>query len=116
MRSTPRNPATELLRPRSLMCRAQAGATLLAALLLASCVVVPRTTVGYDPQCQVATRHMELDTMQLASIDHCGQDCAALLVGLGAVAAASAVVSGSIVVVGNAVYWLEHLEQCRRRR
>jgi hypothetical protein len=33
-------------------------------------------------------------------------------VGLGVVAVASAVVSGSIAVVGNVVYWLERQGQC----
>jgi hypothetical protein len=31
---------------------------------------------------------------------------------MGAVAAASAVVSGSVVVVGNSVYWLESQGSC----
>jgi hypothetical protein len=37
----------------------------------------------------------------------------ALLVAAGVVAAASAVVSGSIAVVGNVVYWIEQQGQCK---
>jgi len=35
-----------------------------------------------------------------------------VLVAIGAVAAASAVVSGSIVLVGNIVYWAEKQGKC----
>jgi hypothetical protein len=35
-----------------------------------------------------------------------------MLVALGAVTAASAVISGSIAVVGNAVYWFERQGRC----
>ncbi|MBC7662518.1 MAG: hypothetical protein H7276_01780 [Caulobacter sp.] len=85
-----------------------------AGLLLGGCVVVPVVREdGYDPGCQVWTRHMELQAVQLGMINGCnGPGCQAMvLVNLG-VTAASAVISGSIVVVGNMAYWAERRVNC----
>jgi hypothetical protein len=80
---------------------------------LQGCVVVPHSTAYYDSECQVVSRHMELEAVQVASLMGCGNsDCAYLLALAGATAAASAVISGSIAVVGNVVYWLEKQGQC----
>jgi len=93
-------------------------ATVLAASVLAtSCVIVPVTVASYDAGCQVMTHHMELRATQVGAFQTCGNGtsdyrCAALLASLGVVAAASAVVSGSIVVVGDAVYWAEERTNC----
>jgi|SRR5688572_33204290 len=85
----------------------------LLALLLQGCVFVPRTTTAYDEKCDVDRRQMTLEAAQIGALGNCRQrDCAYVLVAFGAVAAASLVVSGSIVVVGNAVYWLERQGQC----
>ena len=85
-----------------------------AAVLLAGCVVVPYTVERYDPQCRVVSRSMELQAVQLAWIQHCvNETCAAMLAAAGATAAASAVISGSIALVGNVVYWLERQGRCQ---
>lgn len=85
----------------------------LAALLVQACVFVPRTTISYDEQCQFERRQMTLQAAQIGAIGSChGRECAAALAALGVVAAASAVISGSIVVVGNVVYWLERQGKC----
>lgn len=85
----------------------------LAAALLSACVVVPRTEIVFDDDCKVLRRTMVLDVQQIGVFGGCSNDgCATLLVGAGVVAAASAVVSGSIAVVGNVVYWLERQGQC----
>ena len=85
-------------------------------LALQACVYVPRTTAIYDSDCRVATKHMELQPVQIASLGGCrNEGCAALLVAAGATAAASAVISGSIVVVGNVVYWFEKQGTCLSR-
>jgi hypothetical protein len=82
--------------------------------LLAACVVVPRTDSVYDHDCQMLRRQMTLEVQQIGAFGGCSNDgCVALLVGAGVVAAASAVVSGSIAVVGNVVYWIERQGQCR---
>ena len=82
----------------------------LAALSLSGCVVVPITVEGFDPDCRVVTHHMELQQTQVSAMARCSDNgCAALVLG---VEAASAIVSGSIVVVGNVAYWAEHRANC----
>ncbi|MFM2059913.1 MAG: hypothetical protein RLY71_4298 [Pseudomonadota bacterium] len=89
---------------------------LLAALLtLQACIFVPRTTEHFDGDCQIVSRRMALEPVQIASIAHCnGDECVILLAAAGATAAASLVISGSIAVVGNMVYWLEERSSCIR--
>ena len=87
----------------------------LAAALLAGCVIVPHTVERYDPDCRIVTRSVELQAVQLGWIGGCANEgCAALLAAAGATAAASAVISGSITIVGNVVYWLEKQGRCQR--
>lgn len=97
--------------------RRHAGwAALAAAGLLAGCVVVPVTRDVYDPNCRMERREVTLEAAVVGQFGSCsGQGCAALLAGLGLVSAATLVVSGSIAVVGNVVYWLEHEANCRKR-
>lgn len=94
--------------------RLRTHATVLAASLLASaCIVVPRTEAGYDPECRITTHRMVLDTVRMQGVNDCNykQNCIAIAAGL-VVTAASAVVSGSIAVVGNIVYWGEQRTGC----
>lgn len=89
---------------------------ILSALLLQGCVYFPQTNSVYDPECGVYERHMTLaveDVGDMGFIGGCNDEgCLALLVAIGAVSATTAVVSGSIVVVGNVVFWLEKKRQC----
>ncbi|RVU45009.1 hypothetical protein [Rubrivivax rivuli] len=83
--------------------------------LLSACVVVPQTREVYDADCKVMKRQMTLQTAQLGGFQSCGDDaCKALLVAAGAVTAASAVVSGSVALVGNMIFWFERQGQCAR--
>ena len=86
----------------------------LVAGLLQGCVYLPQTATFYDQKCDAHYREMTLQPYQVAqfagSCYH--RDCAYLLVALGAVTAASVVVSGSIAVAGNMVYWFEKQGQC----
>ena len=85
-------------------------------MFLSGCVVVARTTETYDPSCQVVTHHVELEARQIAVIGNCrnNAECTGMLVVTGVIAGASAVISGSIAVVGNVVYWMEKQGQCLR--
>lgn len=86
--------------------------TLAAA--LAGCVYVPTVSNVYDPACHIEARQMTLQPVQLGGFGQCaGDGCIALLVGVGAVTAASVVVSGTIVVAGNTYYWFEKRGQCK---
>lgn len=88
---------------------------LVALLGLQACVVVPQTREVYDPECKVMRRQMTLQTAALGSFQSCADDaCKAMLVAMGAVTAATAVVSGSVALVGNMLYWFERQGQCAR--
>lgn len=121
MRSAALNRESSRRGPNGLRCRRhvcfQGGRwlALLPALALSACIVVPRTTESYDADCRVVAKHMELTTVQVAGIQHCSNNgCATALAVIGATAAASAVISGSIVLVGNVVYWFEKQGRCQR--
>jgi hypothetical protein len=93
--------------------RGLAAAAVALSLLLAGCVVVPHTVASYDPHCRMVAKRMTLDAWQVASLGGCSNEgCVVLLAAAGVTAAASAVVSGSIAVIGNAVYWLERQGRC----
>jgi hypothetical protein len=105
--------ASSLVAPAPPARRSAALAASLCGALTA-CIVLPVTHEVYDPQCQVIARHMDLQPVQIAAIQGCSnQGCAMLLAAAGATAAVSAVVSGSIVVVGNVVYWFERQGRCK---
>ena len=87
----------------------------LVALLLQACIYLPRQTEVYDAGCQIVARQLVLQEVQIASLGGCAnQGCLVLLAAAGATAAASAIISGSLVLVGNVAYWLERQGQCRR--
>jgi hypothetical protein len=83
------------------------------AVLAAGCVVVPTTRESYDPDCKMLKREMTLEVGKVGSFQRCGgNECAAMLAAAGVVTAATAVVSGSIALVGNVIYWFERQGKC----
>lgn len=95
------------------MLSRSATTALVAGLLAAGCVIVPVQTEAYDPDCQFVTRHIELQPVVLGRLGSCsGQGCEALVLASLGVTAVSAVVSGSIAIVGNVAYWAEHRAGC----
>ena len=84
--------------------------------LLTGCMVSTQVVQHYDDECHIVTKHVELNKPQFEGINYCrnAADCIGNLVGLGVMSAASVVISGSVVVVGNAVYWLEKQGQCQK--
>jgi hypothetical protein len=96
--------------------RKAAAAALLLLLAVQGCVVVPQTREVYDAECRTLTKQVTLETAVVGGFGSCSGDaCAAVLVATGAVTAISAVVSGSIAVVGNVVYWFERQGRCPAR-
>ncbi len=88
--------------------------TALAGLMLAGCVVLPATIETYDPECGTVSHHLVLQQVQIAEINHCrNQECTMMIVAGAATEAASAIVSGSIVIIGNAAYWIERRATCQ---
>ena len=95
--------------------RAAPALALAATVELSACIVVPQTQAVYDPECQVMTREVTLETAVVGGFTSCaGEGCAAMLATLGIFTAASVVVSGSIAIVANTVYWLERQGRCVR--
>ena len=84
-----------------------------ALLALQACVVVPQTRETYDPNCRVMRKEVRLETTIVGRLQACqGDACVAVLVATGVVTAATAVVSGSIAVIGNVAFWFERQGQC----
>jgi len=95
--------------------RVAAGLALIPA-LLGGCVYMPETSLVYDPDCGVYERKMTLEAYQVGSLMGCRDEgCVTTLVVMGAASAASVIVSGSVMVVGNVASWLEKKGQCMRR-
>ena len=106
------NITSSLLAARRIAAPALA---LAGAVVLSACIVVPQTQSVYDPECQVMTRQVTLEAAVVGGFTRCaGEGCAAMLATLGIVTAASVVVSGSIAIVANTVYWLERQGRCIR--
>lgn len=98
------------------MDRAARLAAVAMVVALSACVVVPQTRQVYDPECRILTREVTLEAAVIGGFQACaGEGCLAMLAALGVITAASAVVSGSVALVGNVVYWFERQGQCRRQ-
>lgn len=86
--------------------------------LLQACVYVPRTREVYDAGCQVVYKQMVMESVQMRGAEQCTRspaapECLVAALGSGFTVVASAVVSGSIVIAGNTLYWLEKQGSCR---
>jgi hypothetical protein len=94
---------------------------ILTILLLCSCIVKTKKVAKYDEDCQFATRKIELTLEQVSIFEdmHCqNDDCklefAERIANATLLFPVSAVVSGSIAVAGNTMYWLEKQENCKK--
>lgn len=97
------------------MTRWRALCALALLCLLQGCMVLPRTTQVFDAECRIMSSHMVLETVQVAAIQSCANEgCIALVVAAGVVTAASAIVSGTIVIAGNVAYWFERQSLCQK--
>lgn len=94
-------------------CRKEKNLLILFGMLFISgCMVYPKEVRYYDEECGIERRHFELHAEGING-SCSGTDpatCAAALITVGA---ASAIISGSIAVIGNFVYWLEELGNCK---
>ena len=80
---------------------------------VSGCIVMARTAEVYDPQCRTYVKQVVLEAEAIGTIGHCHNDgCAAVLAAMGIVSAASAVVAGSVAIIGNIAYWVERKGQC----
>jgi hypothetical protein len=88
----------------------------LCATLLAGCVST-RVIHVYDEKCRVMTRKMELTLEKADALEACSNhDCVTQVIGGAISVAASAIVSGSVALVGNVAFWLEKSANCKAAR
>ena len=86
------------------------------SLFISGCVYYPQKIEQYDAQCDISFMKLELESREMKdackrpnSNDSHGNACLAGILGMTAL---SAIVSGSLVVAGNTVYWLEKEGRC----
>jgi len=81
----------------------------IASCSIAGCIAYPKEVQYYDSDCHIEWRKMTLAAQDMGNI-HCSHAvaCAAIL----GVSAGSVIVSGTIVVAGNTVYWMEKRGKC----
>jgi hypothetical protein len=85
---------------------------LILSIALCGCIYLPVTKTYHNEECGTY-RRMTLEAHQVVAFVGCvNEGCAHLLVLAGFVTAASAVVSGSVVVIGKMVYWIEKKAHC----
>lgn len=90
---------------------------LLAVFVLGSCTFTPKVAEqqDYASACDMTTKALTLDK-EVFAMTSCGSDAKAIPACLLAYAigipALSLVVSGSIVVAGNTIHWLEYQGKC----
>lgn len=81
--------------------------------ILSGCIVVARSADVYDPACKTTVKQVVLETEVVGAVAPCRNDgCLVLLASMGIISAASAVVAGSVAIVGNIAYWVERGGQC----
>lgn len=93
----------------------RAGIGLLLAASLCSCVVLPKKTSSLDSLCNIRTPRWTLDVRQTDPDDCADSEADAMqcLMSYGVVLPAlSTLVSGSIVILGNSVHWMEYQGSC----
>ena len=95
---------------RTLLSCALAAAVFFA---LQGCAT-PKTVSFYDEQCNVVARKMVLEAKNPNVSANCSdKECLGELLGAAVVLTTTTVISGSIVVAGNVVYWLEKQKNCQ---
>jgi len=90
------------------------------SLFLCSCAVMPSFTEKFDKKCQTVQKKVELSVEQLEMFAdlECSDkdDCKTQF--LGEILASvitfplSAIISGSIAVIGNSIYWVNEYGEC----
>ncbi len=84
-----------------------------AALALSGCLVLPKVDMNQPVPCPMTSREVTLDVVQMAGVGPCRQhDCLLQLTAGTVIFAVSAVVSGSVALVGNTLYWIERTGKC----
>lgn len=86
------------------------------SLFISGCVYYPKKIDHYDTECKITFSTLELESKEMR--DACAKtnsgdpSGAACLAGIATLGAASAIVSGTLVMVGNTAYWLGKEGRC----
>jgi hypothetical protein len=95
--------------------------------LLQSCIVLPKTVPEDNQECLLVTKSMTLDyhtsqemidetvdeMVQAIASDCHEPECLLVVAPFVAISVGSLIVSGSIVVTGNTIHWIEKQGRCR---
>lgn len=86
---------------------------------ISACMVVPEKVASYDEKCKVSTEKIELSVEQMQLFDEvdclsksCKAELLSALFATTLVTTTSAIVSGSVALVGNTLYWMESQGKC----
>jgi hypothetical protein len=80
---------------------------------ISACVVVPKHVTYQDADCHATKHRLELTIADINFFNGgCSGNCGDWLGFMIITGAASSVVSGSIAVIGNTLFWLEELDDC----
>lgn len=82
-------------------------------IFMAACIYTPSVSKKQPYRCNLITRHLELKDHYLNPnpLSHVDYD-EDFLLALAAVGPATLIVSGSIVIVGNTIHWIEAKGRC----
>ena len=106
----------EFGEPQRVPTRPSALSLLFFALSLKSCIVYPKFAPKHEePNCRLISRSLRLDSALLQG-GSCGSDLQTCLLGIILIGGASTLVSGSVVLVGNTLHWLERKGRCPEER
>lgn len=85
----------------------------LVTLSIVYCVYTPKAVTVYDEACEIVVRHMELESKEAAELTACkNEHCVASILVVGLYSVGSIIISGSIMVAHNAVYWFDKQGDC----
>jgi hypothetical protein len=85
----------------------------LLSIWLSSCIVYPDTSQEQKQNCELVTKKITLKSEPLIGSDlNCGSNSADCVAAAIAIATVSTVISGSIMVAGNTVHWIEQQGIC----
>ena len=90
------------------------------SLLISGCVVKPEMVKDYDPQCNIVKKKIKLSVKQISTFEafacsgnhDCKAEFVAQVGGAVLLLPISAIVSGSIALVGNTLFWLQEQKDC----
>ena len=83
--------------------------------MLGACIYVPVVDESESAKCNTVTKSLSLDKIDSegAIAMRCrNEECAVVLAGVATISAGSAIISGSIVLTGNTLHWLEYQGTC----